>query len=123
MQGVYTILLLVVSNIFMTCAWYGHLKMRQQFSWFDHLPLIGVILFSWMLALFEYCFQVPANRMGFRDNGGPFNLMQLKVIQEVITLVVFVVFSATAFKGESFHWNHAAACVCLILAVYFVFMK
>lgn len=123
MQGVYTILLLVVSNIFMTCAWYGHLKMRQQFSWFDHLPLIGVILFSWMLALFEYCFQVPANRMGFRDNGGPFSLMQLKVIQEVITLVVFVVFSATAFKGESFHWNHAVACVCLILAVYFVFMK
>lgn len=123
MQGVCTILLLVVSNIFMTCAWYGHLKMRQQFSWFDHLPLIGVILFSWMLALFEYCFQVPANRMGFRDNGGPFSLMQLKVIQEVITLVVFVVFSATAFKGESFHWNHAAACVCLILAVYFVFMK
>lgn len=123
MQGVYTILLLVVSNIFMTCAWYGHLKMRQQFSWFDQLPLIGVILFSWMLALFEYCFQVPANRMGFRDNGGPFSLMQLKVIQEVITLVVFVVFSATAFKGESFHWNHAAACVCLILAVYFVFMK
>ena len=123
MQGVYTILLLVVSNIFMTCAWYGHLKMRQQFSWFDHLPLIGVILFSWMLALFEYCFQVPANRMGFRDNGGPFSLMQLKVIQEVITLVVFVVSSATASKGESFHWNHAAACVCLILAVYFVFMK
>ena len=123
MQGVYTILLLVVSNIFMTCAWYGHLKMRQQFSWFDHLPLIGVILFSWMLALFEYCCQVPANRMGFRANGGPFSLMQLKVIQEVITLVVFVVFSATAFKGESFHWNHAAACVCLILAVYFVFMK
>ena len=107
----------------MTCAWYGHLKMRQQFSWFDHLPLIGVILFSWMLALFEYCFQVPANRMGFRDNGGPFSLMQLKVIQEVITLVVFVVFSATAFKGESFHWNHAAACVSLILAVYFVIMK
>ena len=107
----------------MTCAWYGHLKMRQQFSWFDHLPLFGVILFSWFLALFEYCFQVPANRIGFRDNGGPFSLMQLKVIQEVITLIVFVLFSATAFKGESFHWNHVAACVCLILAVYFVFMK
>ena len=123
MQGVYAILLLIVSNIFMTCAWYGHLKMRQQFSWFDHLPLFGVILFSWFLALFEYCFQVPANRIGFRDNGGPFSLMQLKVIQEVITLVVFVIFSATAFKGESFHWNHVATCVCLILAVYFVFMK
>ena len=123
MQGVYAILLLIVSNIFMTCAWYGHLKMRQQFSWFDHLPLFGVILFSWFLALFEYCFQVPANRIGFRDNGGPFSLMQLKVIQEVITLIVFVLFSATAFKGESFHWSHVAACVCLILAVYFVFMK
>ena len=123
MQGVYAILLLIVSNIFMTCAWYGHLKMRQQFSWFDHLPLFGVILFSWFLALFEYCFQVPANRIGFRDNGGPFSLMQLKVIQEVITLIVFVLFSATAFKGESFHWNHVAACVCLIFAVYFVFMK
>lgn len=102
MQGFYTILLLVVSNIFMTCAWYGHLKMKQQFSWFEHLPLIGVILFSWFLAFFEYCFQVPANRMGFRENGGPFNLIQLKVIQEVITLVVFVAFSAIAFKGESF---------------------
>ena len=70
MQGFYTILLLVASNIFMTCAWYGHLKMKQQFSWFEHLPLIGVVLFSWFLAFFEYCFQVPANRMGFRDNGG-----------------------------------------------------
>ena len=66
MQGVYTILLLIVSNIFMTCAWYGHLKMKQQFSWFEHLPLIGVILFSWFLAFFEYCCQVPANRLGFR---------------------------------------------------------
>ena len=94
MQGVYAILLLIVSNIFMTCAWYGHLKMRQQFSWFDHLPLFGVILFSWFLALFEYCFQVPANRIGFRDNGGPFSLMQLKVIQEVITLIVFILNSS-----------------------------
>lgn len=107
----------------MTCAWYGHLKMRQQFSWFDHLPLIDVVLFSWFLAFFEYCFQVPANRIGFRDNGGPFSLIQLKVIQEVITLVVFVGFSSVAFKGESLHWNHLAACVCLVLAVYFVFMK
>ena len=109
MQGFYTILLLVVSNIFMTCAWYGHLKMKQQFSWF--------------LAFFEYCFQVPANRMGFRENGGPFNLIQLKVIQEVITLVVFVAFSAIAFKGESFKWNHALACLFLVAAVYLVFKK
>ena len=123
MKGLYTILLLVGSNIFMICAWYGHLKMKQQFSWFAHLPLIGVILFSWLLALVEYCLQVPAPSIGFSDNGGPFSLMQLKVIQEIITLIVFVVFSATAFKGESFHWNHLAACICLVLAVYFVFMK
>ena len=122
MQGFYTILLLVVSNVFMTCAWYGHLKMKQQFSWFEHLPLIGVILFSWFLAFFEYCFQVPANRMGFRDNGGPFNLIQLKVIQEVITLAVFTIFSMIAFKME-LKWNHLAAFFCLILAVYFVFKK
>ena len=114
MQSVYTILLLIVSNIFMTCAWYGHLKMKQQFSWFEHLPLFGVILFS---------FQVPANRIGFRDNGGPFNLIQLKVIQEVITLVVFVAFSTIAFKGESFKWNHALAFVFLVAAVYLVFKK
>ena len=111
MQGFYTILLLVASNIFMTCAWYGHLKMKQQFSWFEHLPLIGVVLFSWFLAFFEYCFQVPANRM------------QLKVIQEVITLVVFVGFSSIAFKGESFKWNHALAFLFLVAAVYLVFKK
>lgn len=100
MQSVYTILLLIVSNIFMTCAWYGHLKMKQQFSWFEHLPLFGVILFSWFLAFFEYCFQVPANRIGFRDNGGPFNLIQLKVIQEVITLVVFVASVPSLLRGS-----------------------
>ena len=123
MQGFYTILLLVVSNIFMTCAWYGHLKMRQQFSWFEHLPLIGVVLFSWFLAFFEYCFQVPANRMGFRDSGGPFSLIQLKVIQEVITLVVFVGFSSIAVKGEACKWNHAVAFVFLVAAGYLVFKK
>ena len=122
MQGVYAILLLIVSNIFMTCAWYGHLKMRQQFSWFDHLPLFGVILFSWFLALFEYCFQVPANRIGFRDNGGPFSLMQLKVIQECISLIVFAVIANMLFQGQGLHWNHIAAFVCLIAAVYFVFL-
>lgn len=121
-QGIYTVLLLFLSNVFMTFAWYGHLKMREEFSWFQALPLIGVIAFSWGLAFFEYCFQVPANRIGFRDNGGPFDIMQLKVIQEVITLIVFVIFSALAFKMEV-KWNHIAAFVCLILAVYFVFRK
>lgn len=121
-QGIYSIGLLFVSNIFMTFAWYGHLKMREEFSWFQALPLIGVIAFSWGLALFEYCFQVPANRIGFRDNGGPFDIMQLKVIQEVITLIVFTIFSVLAFKME-IKWNHIAAFMCLVLAVYFVFKK
>lgn len=121
MQGVYTVLLLIVSNLFMTFAWYGHLKLQE--TKFGNLPLYGVILFSWGIALFEYCFQVPANRIGFRENGGPFSLMQLKVIQEVITLVVFTIFATVLFKGESLHWNHLAAFVCLVAAVYFVFMK
>lgn len=121
-QGVYSVLLLVLSNVFMTLAWYGHLKMREEFSWFAALPLIAVIAFSWGIAFFEYCLQVPANRLGFRENGGPFDIMQLKVIQEVITLVVFTVFSIIAFKLE-LKWNHLAAFVCLVLAVYFVFKK
>ena len=75
------------------------------------------------LALIEYCFMVPANRMGFSGNGGTFSLMQLKVIQEVITLLIFTLFSVLIFKGESLHWNHFAAFCCLIAAVYFVFMK
>lgn len=119
MQGIYTILLLLASNIFMTLAWYGHLKM-SEFSWFKTLPLIGVIVFSWGIAFFEYCLQVPANRIGFEGNGGPFNLMQLKVLQEVITLVVFVLFSVLAFHMQ-IKWNHIVAGVFLILAVYFVF--
>lgn len=115
--------MLIVSNIFMTFAWYGHLKMKQQFSWFEHLPLIGIIAFSWMLAFFEYCFQVPANRIGFKGNGEPFSLIQLKVIQEVITLIVFVAFSTVAFKSETFKWNHALAFLFLVAAVYLVFKK
>ncbi|HIZ86959.1 MAG TPA: DMT family protein [Candidatus Coprenecus pullistercoris] len=122
MTGFYTVLLLVVSNIFMTFAWYGHLKL-QEMRLIDNWPLIGVILFSWGIALFEYSCQVPANRIGFVENGGPFNLVQLKVIQEVISLTVFTVFTLIVFKGEAFHWNHLAAFGCLILAVYFVFMK
>lgn len=117
-----TIGLLVVSNVFMTFAWYGHLKLKE-FSWFASLPLIAVILFSWGIALFEYIFQVPANRIGFRENGGPFSLLQLKVIQEVITLVVFTVFSVFLFKNETFRWNHLLGFIFLILAVYFIFRK
>ncbi|MCR5714365.1 MAG: DMT family protein [Bacteroidales bacterium] len=122
MNGLYTILLLVASNAFMTFAWYGHLKLRE-YAWFDHLPLIGVIVFSWGIAFFEYCLQVPANRLGFSGNGGPFSLLQLKVIQEVITLLVFVAFSTLLFKNESFRLNHLVGFVFLVLAVYFIFKK
>lgn len=121
-QGIFSVLLLILSNIFMTFAWYGHLKMRE-YSWFESLPLIGVIAFSWAIAFFEYCLQVPANRLGFRESGGPFDIMQLKVIQEVITLMIFTLFTTVFFKGEALHWNHFAAFVCLVLAVYFVFYK
>ena len=122
MQGFYTILLLICSNIFMTFAWYGHLKL-QETGISRNWPLIAVILFSWGIALFEYMCQVPANRLGFIDNGGPFSLIQLKVIQEVISLIVFTVIATFMFKGEAFHWNHIAAFACLVAAVYFVFMK
>lgn len=122
MKGLYTIALLIVSNVFMTFAWYGHLKLSET-KIGGNLPLYAIILLSWFVALFEYSFQIPANRIGYAGNGGPFSLMQLKVIQEVITLVVFVVFSSLLFKGESLQWNHLAAFVCLILAVYFVFCK
>ena len=122
MQGIWTILLLIVSNIFMTFAWYGHLKLQEMkisTSW----PLILVILFSWGLAFFEYCAQVPANRLGSNINGGPFSLVQLKVIQEVVSLLVFTVVVSLLFKGESLHWNHLAAFICMIAAVFFVFLK
>ena len=122
MHGFWTILLLIVSNIFMTFAWYGHLKLQEMkisTSW----PLILVILFSWGLAFFEYCAQVPANRLGSSINGGPFSLVQLKVIQEVISLMVFTIVVSFLFKGESLHWNHLAAFVCLVMAVFFVFLK
>lgn len=117
-----TLVLLVVSNIFMTCAWYGHLSLQNRgisTSW----PLYAVILFSWGIALLEYCCQVPANRIGFEGNGGPFSLMQLKVLQEVITLVVFTIFSILVFDGFELRWNHILAFILLIAAVWLIFMK
>ena len=117
-----TITLLVISNVFMTLAWYGHLKMKE-FKWFETLPLIAIILISWGIAFFEYIFMVPANRIGFKGNGGPFTLLQLKVLQEVITLVVFTIISLVAFKNETFRWNHLVGFMFLILAVYFIFKK
>ena len=122
MKVLWTILLLVTSNVFMTFAWYGHLKL-QEMKISTGWPLILVILFSWGLAFFEYCAQVPANHLGFAGNGGPFNLMQLKVIQEVISLTVFTLIVTLVFKGQPIQWNHLVAFGCLILAVFFVFLK
>ena len=122
MKGFLTVLMLVFSNVFMTFAWYGHLKLQEMkisTSW----PLILIILFSWGIAFFEYCLTVPANRIGFIENGGPFNLMQLKVIQEVISLTIFTIIVTFLFKGQALQWNHIAAFLCLILAVFFVFLK
>ncbi|ANI89583.1 hypothetical protein A9P82_09940 [Arachidicoccus ginsenosidimutans] len=117
-----TIGLLIISNTFMTFAWYGHLKF-SKYEWFNKLNLAGVILISWGIALFEYSFQVPANRIGFNENGGPFNLWQLKVIQEAVTLTVFTIFTVVFFKEETFKMNHLIGFGFLVLAVYFIFKK
>lgn len=122
MKQLLTIGLLVLSNTFMTLAWYGHLRFAD-WKWFSKLGLISIILISWGIALFEYCFQVPANRIGFAGNGGPFSLVQLKVLQEVITLVVFTVFTMIAFKNETLRLNHFIGFALLVLAVYFIFKK
>ncbi len=106
----YPIILLVISNVFMTFAWYGHLKN------FNHKPLWVVILLSWGIAFFEYCFQVPGNRMGFNY----FSLPQLKIIQEVITLAVFLLF-AFFYMGMKPTWNFLWAALCLVGAVFFIF--
>jgi uncharacterized protein (DUF486 family) len=106
----------------MTFAWYGHLKFAEL-KWFSKLGIVSVILISWGIALFEYCFQVPANRIGYKAYGGPFSLIELKVIQEVITLMVFTVFSLVVFRNETFRLNHFIGFVFLILAVYFIFKK
>lgn len=122
MKGVLTIALLVVSNIFMTLAWYGHLKFSEWKS-FQKLGLIAIILISWGVALFEYMFMIPANKIGYHGNGGPFSLLQLKVIQEVVTLFVFALFTLLVFKNETFRINHLISFVFLVLAVYFMFKK
>ncbi len=122
MKAFYTILLLVLSNTFMTLAWYGHLKFKEM-SWSQNLGLVAIILISWGIAFFEYLLQVPANRIGFKNYGGPFSLVELKVIQEVITLIVFAVFSLLVFRNETFRWNHVIGFIFLVLAVYFVFKK
>jgi uncharacterized protein len=122
MKVLSTIGLLVFSNTFMTIAWYGHLRF-QDIKWFANLPLIAIILISWGIALFEYFFQVPANRIGFNQYGGPFTLVELKVIQEVITLLVFSGFTLLVFKNETLRLNHIIGFVFLVLAVFFIFKK
>lgn len=122
MSGLYTILLLILSNVFMTLAWYGHLRLQQTGA-SSNWPLIGVITFSWAIAFLEYCCQVPANRIGFAGNGGPFSLVQLKVVQECISLIVFAIIANIMFRGQGLHWNHLLAFVLIIGAVYLVFME
>ena len=122
MKALFTILMLVVSNIFMTFAWYGNLKLQEMKISTDW-PLYVIILLSWAVALLEYSFMIPANRIGSDINGGPFNLIQLKVIQEAVSLCVFTVIVTLVFKTQSFHWNHIVSFLFLVLAVYFAFIK
>lgn len=116
-----TILLLIISNVFMTFAWYGNLKLSSM-GISKNWPLIVVILASWGVALVEYCFMIPANKIGFRENGGPYTLFQLKIIQEVISLTVFTIIAMLCFQGQKFQWNHAASYLCLVAAVVFAFL-
>lgn len=122
MRTLSTILLLLLSNTFMTIAWYGHLRFSQM-KWAQSLGLFAIILISWGIAFFEYCAMIPANRLGFKGNGGPFSLWELKVIQEVITLTIFTVFTLLVFKNETLKWNHVVGFIFLVLAVFFIFKK
>lgn len=115
-----TIGLLVVSNTFMTLAWYGQIAFKSKF---ERLSIIAIILISWGVALAEYSFMIPANRIGSAAFGGPFTLWQLKVIQEVISLSVFTIFMLLCMRNEALRWNHIAGFFCLILAVYFIFKR
>jgi uncharacterized protein (DUF486 family) len=122
MKAFYSIGLLILSNIFMTLAWYGHLKFSDSKK-LSGLGLFSIILISWGIAFFEYCMQVPANKIGYKGQGGPFTLLELKVIQEVIALLVFLLFSFIFFKNETLKWNHTVGLVFLVLSVYFIFRK
>lgn len=116
MKGLITIGMLILSNVFMTFAWYGNLKLSEMKINADW-PLILIILFSWGIALFEYMFMVPANRIGSQITGGPFTLMQLKIIQEAVSLIVFTLIVALVFKGEPIRWNNIVSFVLVLLAV------
>lgn len=122
MKAFYTIILLTLSNTFMTFAWYGHLQF-SKIEWLKNTGLIGVILISWLIALAEYSLMVPANKIGYEKNGGPFNMFELKTIQEVISLSVFVIINYFVFKADKLAWNHVLGFVLIVLAVFVVFKK
>jgi uncharacterized protein (DUF486 family) len=122
MNGILTVLLLTLSDVFMTFAWYGHLQFKK-ITWLHGIGLIGVILISWGLAFFEYVFQVPANKIGFMENGGPFSLFELKIIQEVVSLTVFTLIAVYIFRTEKLAWNHIVGFLFMTLAVFFIFKK
>jgi uncharacterized protein (DUF486 family) len=121
-KAIYTIGLLVISNLFMTFAWYGHLQF-SRIDWLKNTGLIGVIAISWFIALFEYMFQVPANKIGYSHNGGPFDMFELKTIQEAISLIVFVLINIYVFKEGQLQWNHILGFALIILAVFVIFKK
>jgi uncharacterized protein (DUF486 family) len=122
MKAVFTLSMLTASNVFMTLAWYGHLKFKEM-DWSKNLGLTSIIFISWGIALLEYFFQVPANKFGFKGNGGPFSLLELKMIQEALSITVFLIFSVVFFKSERLAWNHFVGFLLIILAVYFIFKK
>ena len=119
-RGIGAIALLVCSNLFMTLAWYGQVMFKSRF---ERIGMVAVIAISWLVALFEYCFMVPANRLGSIEYGGPFSIWELKVIQEVVSLTVFTVIVLLVMKNEALRWNHIVGFVCLVAAVFFIFKK
>jgi uncharacterized protein (DUF486 family) len=122
MKAFYTIGLLVLSNFFMTLAWYGHLQFKN-YPKLANLSLFTVILISWGMAFFEYIFQVPANRIGYRDDGGPFSMFELKTIQEAVSLIVFSLVTVFLFRTEKLAWNHLVGFALIVVAVYVIFRK
>ena len=119
-RGIGAVALLVCSNLFMTLAWYGQVMFKSRF---ERIGMIAVIAISWLVALFEYCFMVPANRLGSAEYGGPFSIWELKVIQEVVSLTVFTVIVLLVMKNEALRWNHLVGFLCLVAAVFFIFKK
>ena len=119
-RGIGAVALLVCSNVFMTLAWYGQVMFKSRF---ERIGLMAIILISWVVAFFEYCFMVPANRLGSTEYGGPFSIWELKVIQEAVSLTVFAIIVQLIMKNEALRWNHVVGFSCLVLAVFFIFKK